>query len=244
MKPDSRFLKLLDSVDSTNNYAMGRVHEGMAKHGAGWLAREQTSGKGQRGNQWFSEPGKNIAMSIVIDPGTIVLSSGFHLSAAVSMACYEVFNKYAGSYTSIKWPNDIYWRDRKAGGILIENIYRGESWAWAIIGIGMNINQENFGEGVKNAVSLKQISKAEQNIVAIADELYELVMRKITEPFSDLLKQYNEHLFHKNENVRLKKENAVFGTTIKCVNEFGQLVTEDVMERAFDFGTVEWISER
>lgn len=222
---------------------MRHVHEGLAKHGMGWLAMDQTAGKGQRGNLWLSEPGKNIAMSVIVEPSELNMVSGFHLSTAVALACYELIESYAGIDTRVKWPNDIYWRDRKAGGILIENVYQGPKWKFAIAGMGLNINQQQFGYVARNPVSLKDICGEEFELIPLADELFQILMKKINEPFNDLLTRYNDHLFKKNERVRLKKDNAVFETTVKCVNEFGQLVTEDVMERAHDFGTIEWMVE-
>src|SRR5687767_15677062 len=69
------------------------------------------------------------------------ITKTFHLSVVISLACYDLFKKYAGDSTSIKWPNDLYWNDRKAGGILIENNFRGDAWCWSVAGIGININQ-------------------------------------------------------------------------------------------------------
>src|SRR3954470_11214345 len=90
----SRFFKILDKVDSTNNYAMAQVHAGLAKHGMACFAREQAAGKGQRGRQWDSEPGKNIALSLVLQPDLLKISQGFYLSATVALACYELLSKY------------------------------------------------------------------------------------------------------------------------------------------------------
>ncbi len=242
--PASRFFKILDSVDSTNNYAMAQVHAGMAKHGMAWFAREQAAGKGQRGRQWDSEPGKNIALSLILQPELMKLTQGFFLSSVVALACHDLFLKYAGDETSIKWPNDLYWRDRKAGGILIENVQQGNNWKYAIVGVGININQTKFGEDLKNPVSLKQITGKDHDAAKLAEELYDLLMERTaqmeTDSFEKTLKTYNQHLFGLNKSVRLKKDNAVFETVIKEVNDRGQLVTVDAMERVFDFGQVEW----
>ncbi len=242
--PASPFFKILDKVDSTNNYAMAQVHAGMAKHGMAWFAREQAAGKGQRGRDWDSEPGKNIALSLILQPELIKITQGFFLSATVAMACHDLFSKYAGDETRIKWPNDMYWRDRKAGGILIENVQQGTTWKYAIIGVGININQTKFGKNLKNPVSLKQITGKDHDAAAMGEELYELLMERTaamkTTSFEDTLKKYNHHLFGLNKTVQLKKDNAVFETVIKEVNAQGQLVTVDAIERRFNFGEVEW----
>ena len=242
--PASRFFKILDRVDSTNNYAMAQVHAGMAKHGMAWFAREQAAGKGQRGRQWDSEPGKNIALSLILQPELMKINQGFYLSATVALACNDLFSKYARDETSIKWPNDIYWRDRKAGGILIENVQQGSTWKYAIVGIGININQTLFSKYLKNPVSLKQITGKDHDAAKLGEELYDLLMERTaameTTSFENTLKTYNQHLFGLNKTVRLKKDNAVFETVIKEVNAQGQLVTVDAVERSFDFGQVEW----
>jgi BirA family biotin operon repressor/biotin-[acetyl-CoA-carboxylase] ligase len=149
---------VIPSIDSTNNYAMQMVHARLANHGDVWFALEQTSGKGQRGKSWQSSRGENILLSIVLQPLFLVPMRSFLLNAAITLGVYDFYNKYAGRETRIKWPNDIYWRDRKAGGILIENIIRLESWLFAVAGIGLNINQVNFGEHLQKATSLRQIT--------------------------------------------------------------------------------------
>ena len=242
--PASRFFKILHSVDSTNNYAMAQVHAGLARHGMAWFACEQTAGKGQRGNGWETEPGKNIALSLVLQPELTKITAGFHLGAIVALACHDLFSIYAGNETSIKWPNDLYWRDRKAGGILIETVYQGSTWKFAVVGIGININQTKFGEPLKHAVSLRQITGKEHDPAILGEELYDLLMKRVNAPgpasFENVLETYNRHLYGLNKTTRLKKDNAVFETVIKEVNHQGQLVTVDAVERCFDFGEVVW----
>ncbi|MEO5683451.1 MAG: biotin--[acetyl-CoA-carboxylase] ligase [Chitinophagaceae bacterium] len=115
-------LTILESVDSTNNYAMAMARTGLAKHGDAFFARVQINGKGQRGKTWLTEPGANIILTVVLRTAALKLEQQFQFSAAVALAVHDFFAGYAGDETSIKWPNDIYWRDRKAGGILIESV--------------------------------------------------------------------------------------------------------------------------
>lgn len=243
--PEDRFFKILDTVDSTNNYAMARVQAGMASHGMAWFTHEQTAGKGQRGKGWETQPGKNIAMSLVLQPDFLDARQQFYLSAAIALACFKFFLGYAGDETKIKWPNDLFWRDRKAGGVLIENVFHGKKWKWAIVGIGININQVSFDRAIKNPVSLKQITGKEFDAVALAKELYALLMKKIPElsakSFDKILEDYNTHLYKLNKNVLLKKEDSIFETVIKTVSAEGKLLTVDSTDREFDFGEVEWV---
>ncbi|HRI22981.1 MAG TPA: biotin--[acetyl-CoA-carboxylase] ligase, partial [Panacibacter sp.] len=126
----------INSIDSTNNYAVQQLQKGQAIHGTAYFAYEQTAGKGQRGRQWHTQPGENIALSVVLNTKWLQGPRQFGLSMSVAMAAYDLFLKYAVNDTFIKWPNDLYWRDRKAGGILIENMVHGKEWQWAVAGIG------------------------------------------------------------------------------------------------------------
>lgn len=237
------FFNILDTVDSTNIYAMKQIHAAMATHGMAWFAREQTAGKGQRGKSWKSEKDKNIALSLVVEPGRMQFNNQFQVSAAVALACFDFFSSYAGDETKIKWPNDLYWRDRKAGGILIENVVQGKNWKWAVVGIGININQTKYTTAIKNPVSLKQITGKDFDVIELAKILHGLLMKYITGLKKDdsIINAYNEHLYKLNHLVTLKKGNEIFDTVIKEVTATGRLVTVDAVERQFDFGEVEWL---
>ena len=240
---EGSFFTILNTVDSTNNYAMARIAEGLGKHGMVWFANEQTAGKGQRGKNWATEKGKNIAMSLVLQPEKLKISSQFHLSAVVALACFEFLSGYIDDETKIKWPNDLFWRDRKAGGILIENKLQGKTWKWAVVGIGININQAVFDESLTNAVSLRQITGKIFNAVDLAKELHALLIKQLAQQISmeKILQQYNQHLYKINELVTLRKSGIKFDTVIKEVSVQGKLVTVDAIEREFDFGEVEWV---
>jgi BirA family transcriptional regulator, biotin operon repressor / biotin---[acetyl-CoA-carboxylase] ligase len=241
----NKLFSILDSVQSTNNYAMGQVHAGLAKHGQAWYAHNQWGGKGQRGKQWKTTTGENVLLSVAIQPNSLFNGKSFLLSALVACICRACFAEIAGDDTKIKWPNDIYWRDRKAGGILIENIFKGKDWEWAIIGIGINVNQILFSEDISNATSLKIITEKENDPILLARKIQETLLEKLQQANANNVDGYlnnlNKYLYKKNETVHLKKYNAVFATKIIAVNEYGQLLTEDVIERKFEVGDVEWV---
>ncbi len=236
----------LESVDSTNNYAMAQAAAGMASHGTLFFAHEQWAGKGQRGRTWASAPGENIVLSAVLEPVALGSSQAFALSAAVALACHDLFSRYAGAATTrIKWPNDLYWGDRKAGGILIENSFRGERWVWSVAGMGININQVHFPEAARNPVSLRQITGQTFDVPGLARELGGCLDRRYDELESSgaagLIAGYNARLYKRNEAIRLKKDNAVFETVVTGVSAQGELMTRDVLERRWAFGEVEWV---
>jgi BirA family biotin operon repressor/biotin-[acetyl-CoA-carboxylase] ligase len=235
----------LSEVDSTNNYAMAMVQNADAQHGFTCFAHLQTAGKGQRGKTWTSNAGENVMMSVVLNTSLLQVSQQFQLNTAIALAVTDVFETFALSDTYVKWPNDIYWRDRKAGGILIENIIKGQEWQWAIAGIGININQTAFNLMQKTPVSLKQITGKTYDTINIA----KLICKKIEERFvmlidgkyDALLQLYNERLFKRNQQVKLKKEQVIFTCSIKEVTPFGELIVEGAMKDNFSFGEVEWL---
>ncbi len=235
----------LSETDSTNIYAMTHIQHNMATHGSVFFAHRQWAGKGQHGKNWVTEAGQNIILSAVIDPKPLILGQQFRLSVAVALACYDFFSRYAGDETSIKWPNDIYWRDRKAGGILIENQLRGQNWQWAVAGIGININQVLFNAALANPVSLKQITGKTFDPVQLAKELCTHMDTRLSElqngSFEILLATYNEHLFRKGEIIHLKKDNSRFYCTLSGVNEQGELLVENGPSDRFQFGEISWI---
>jgi BirA family biotin operon repressor/biotin-[acetyl-CoA-carboxylase] ligase len=164
----------------------------------------------------------------------------------VAVATHQFFSRYAGDQTKIKWPNDLYWQNGKAGGILIENIIgRSSKWKYAVAGIGININETKFPDHLPNPVSLKQITGKDQDVLNLAKELCrsidDLYKELMTDGIDRILKLYNEILYKKDERVKLKQGNRVFEVTIKAVSETGQLITRHAMEERFNFGEVEWL---
>ncbi len=239
---DTLFIEL-HQVESTNNYAMGLIHAGMAQHGTAVFAHEQTNGKGQRHKQWISAPGKNIIISIMIQPVGLKINQQFLLSMSVANAAQKFFNNYCEREVKIKWPNDIYWCDRKAGGILIENVIQGKEWKWAIIGIGLNINQVDFGSCTK-AVSLKQINGKEYDLLAMAKKLVQYIHAELKQLISDskeIAKHYHRHLYKSNEIVQLKTKDKEFEGIVKGVNENGMLIVHHhEKDEHFKAGEIEW----
>lgn len=243
------------SVDSTNNYALSLLkpsqlterQEITGHHGTAVFAHEQYAGKGQRGRDWQSQQGENIHLSVVLDPWKISLQQQFALIAMVALVVRDFFDRYAQSDISIKWPNDIYFRDRKAGGILIETIISGHEWKWAVAGIGLNINQTSFDDSIsKRAVSLKQITGKNFDCFELAQALRDdllLAYNNYNANAAEILADYNRYLYKKDEKVSLEKNGQVFEAIIKEVLPNGQLAVQTDMELRFDFGEVSWVNK-
>lgn len=129
----------LDTIDSTNSEALRRLPE--LPSGTVLAAREQTAGRGQRGNTWFSQPGKNLTFSLVLKNLPLTASQAIRLNFLFSVAVAD-FLQARGVEAAIKWPNDIYVGGRKICGMLIENtLGPGGKLAASVVGLGLNINQ-------------------------------------------------------------------------------------------------------
>ena len=242
----------LTEVDSTNIYAMNQVKTNMAGHGAAFLAQKQWAGKGQMGKVWEAESGQNILLSVVLDPKKLVFNGSELEPSIVSMliavGCFNFFITYAGDETRIKWPNDIYWRDRKAAGILIENSFRGPIWQWSVAGMGVNINQTEFGTGLQKAVSLKQMTGKTFQVPALAKELcnhIEAALQMVVDKGpGTLLELYNNALYKKEEQVQLDIEGKKITATICRVLSNGHLEieTENGSKQSHALGAIKWLS--
>src|SRR5262249_21514599 len=135
-------------------------------------------------------------------------------------------------------------RDRKAGGILIENIFQGNEWRFAVIGIGININQTKFPENLGNPVSLKQITGKSFDVLELANGLCGALNQRwelLQSGKSAILHQYEELLYRRNEKIRFRRDNKVFEAIVRGVQADGKLCVNHGVDLVFDFGEVEWI---
>ena len=198
---DPSLLIHIPETDSTNNYLSKLSDKETVPEFTVVQSDFQTAGKGQRGNSWETEKGKNLLFSVILYPTFLEARQQFILSQLVSLSIKEELDQWTEDI-SIKWPNDIYWKDKKICGILIENDLTGTHIARSILGIGININQKTFISDAPNPISLKQITGQEYDTASIL----KAVMQRIKSYYS-LLKQgditpiiqrYQNALFRKN----------------------------------------------
>jgi BirA family biotin operon repressor/biotin-[acetyl-CoA-carboxylase] ligase len=217
----------LNEIDSTNNYANKLILSDTAEEGTVVLARYQACGKGQMGNSWESEVGKNLLMSIIKYPKFLPASDQFLISKVVSLAITDLLQDEIDN-CSIKWPNDIYIGDKKLAGILIENSVKGSNLFSSIIGIGLNVNQEAFISDAPNPVSLKQITGKSFDTIEVMENL----IKKLDYWYNELENQsvskidkiYFSRLFRKNKwNLFSEPEEKAFEAQIIGIGKFGQL---------------------
>ena len=235
--------EILPTVDSSNNYAMQQIHDGTAVHGNVYMALQQTSGKGQRNKVWHTGINNNLALSIVVQPRHLALQQQFLLTCFVSVTLATYLQQY-NSNICIKWPNDIYINNRKLAGILIENTIRGTTWNYAVIGMGVNVNEEKFSEALPNAIALNAVANTSidiyemaKNIVALMEQNWQTFVANPTY----YLEQYNTMLYKKNEPVKLVYNGATINTTVNSVTPNGVLHCGTAKEYAFNHGEVEWV---
>lgn len=203
----------------------------------------QTAGKGQTGNTWESEKGKNLLFSTVLYPSQIAIEEQFIVSQLVSVAIKQTLDKYADGF-SIKWPNDIYWNDKKIAGILIENSLQAGKIKWMIIGVGLNVNQEVFVSNAPNPVSLKQITGKRQARKGILNEIckkIELLYKKLD--YLAIRTAYIESLYRKNGFYPFRADSETFDARISQIHPDGQmeLETKSGEIRGFYFKEVEYV---
>ena len=127
----------------------------------------QTAGRGQKGNSWESEDGKNLTFSMLLKRPAVKARDQFCLSEAAAIAVVEALTAEAGDTFTVKWPNDVYWQDKKICGMLLENSLDGANIAHCIVGIGINVNQERFLSDAPNPVSLTGITGRQHDLMAL-----------------------------------------------------------------------------
>ena len=203
----------------------------------------QTAGKGQTGNSWESAKGKNLLFSTVIYPPHIAIENQFIVSQMISIAIKQTLDEYADGF-SVKWPNDIYWNDKKIAGILIENSLQAGKIKWMIIGVGLNVNQEVFKSDAPNPVSLKQITGKRQNRKKIIDTILskmDILYKNIN--YSSVRAVYSESLYRKNGFYTFRADGETFDACISQVYPDGQLELETKSGeiRRFYFKEVEYV---
>lgn len=218
-----------DTLTSTNTEASRIASE--LSHGDTIVAYEQTSGRGQRGNSWESEPGKNLTFSLFLRPDKIEASKSFLLSMAVSVGIVNALKRFLPDENiEIKWPNDIYLNDRKLAGILIENTFVGSFISQSIVGIGLNVNQKKFVSDAPNPVSMSQIMDKEFDKEIILKTVVESIILNlglVGEP-KKLQDYYHSSLWRREgEYLWCEPEGHPFKASIIEVKPSGHLVLEN-----------------
>ena len=234
-----------DEIDSTNSFLHG-YHEGDDVETVVAVAEYQTAGRGQGTNHWESERGKNLTMSVRVAPKGVKATEQYVLSMCMALAVKDALLEYSEGMT-VKWPNDIYWNDKKISGTLIETTLVGSDVKTCIFGTGININQTEFLSDAPNPVSIKQIVGHEVD----REELLKKVMRNLEKylkiVYSGERKKihdaYMNCLYRKEGVHKYRDNNGTFEASIERVEDSGHLVlrSTDGRERRYGFKEVAFV---
>jgi BirA family biotin operon repressor/biotin-[acetyl-CoA-carboxylase] ligase len=232
----------LQEVDSTNTFALGLVRSAEAPEGTVVSARIQNMGRGQRGNSWFSEPGKNITCSIILRPAFLDPSRQFDLIRAVALGVSDLLMNLLPDFkVQIKWPNDILVDGKKICGILIENSLNGNQLSASVVGIGINLNQSEFSLDTPHVVSFYCLTKKTLDPESVMQEMFGCVEARYLQlrngPVTRVRDDYESRLFRKGVLARYTDFKTIFNATLEFVSPDGFLVLVDEFgqERRFGF---------
>ena len=223
----------IKSTNSTNSLMKEMLAKGEWPEGEYFLyAGYQTAGRGQTGNSWESEADKNLLCSILLPPDKDL----YFLNIAVGVAILRVI----GEDFTIKWPNDIYYGDKKVAGILVENAILGNEVKYSIAGIGLNVNQTTFVSDAPNPISLKQITGKEYDIDALMQKVYAMVQETLNE---DVWEEYKNHLYRRDGFWKYEDQNGIFEARIIDVLPTGEIVLCDRngQNRTYGFKQIKYI---
>ena len=234
----------LKEVDSTNNYLKELASKSKPlPEGTVIMAENQYAGRGQHQNGWFAEPGKNLTFSILLKPAFLEVAKQFDLVRAVSLGVFDAFEPVLGNQLKIKWPNDIYYGEKKLGGMLIENMIQGGQIKNAIVGIGLNINQENFPDWVPNPVSVKQILHTDYHLQTLLAEICSRVegwyLKLKAGKVDEIRNVYLSRLYWLNEPHTFKVKDNIFAGAIRNVRDNGLLMVENNNNEQLEFSLKE-----
>ncbi|MGL5894398.1 MAG: biotin--[acetyl-CoA-carboxylase] ligase [Bacteroidales bacterium] len=237
----------IKETDSTNKEIQKLNSKGKLQEGSVLWCDIQTNGRGQQGNSWESEPYKNLTFSILLYPEFLSLTEHFLLSEMIALSIVEELEQYSDGF-SVKWPNDIYWNDKKIAGILIENDLIDGTIQSSIIGVGLNLNQKDFISNAPNPISLTRITgetyDREEFLKMLMSRVYRYYLSLISEGGVELSSKYFSKLYRSTGYHKYRDLQGVeFSAEIVEVKPSGHIVLRDSNndKRSFLFKEVEFI---
>lgn len=237
----------LEEIDSTNRYLKNYREEGDEEMIFA-VADYQAAGKGQGTHTWESEKGKNLLFSIKVYPHWIPVRRQFVLSMAGALAVKDALDSYVENIT-LKWPNDVYWNDKKISGTLIENTIDSKGIKSCVFGIGLNVNQLVFHSDAPNPVSLAQILGHEvdrdevlKKILDGFEKYYELLRRA---DYMDVSGIYHLSLYRRKGFHPYRDADGEFEGALVEVEDDGRLILHDRQGRirSYAFGEISIVRE-
>lgn len=233
-----------DELESTNDFASTLVFEDDS-HGKVIAARYQSKGRGQRGTSWEGDKDKSLLFSVILHPTYLKVKQQFLLSMAVALSICDVLDEIVGR-VFIKWPNDIFIGTKKGAGILIEHSFSSEFLDTTIVGVGINVNQQQFTQEAPNATSLFLETGEMLDIEPFLNQIcaaLELRMQQLRETPTTIKPDYLKRLFRRDEFYRYRASNEEFVAKIVGVKDSGELLlkTEKGEQLEFFFKEIEYV---
>jgi BirA family transcriptional regulator, biotin operon repressor / biotin---[acetyl-CoA-carboxylase] ligase len=223
-------LNFFKDLTSTNVLAKEKLDKSDPQEGSVIYTDYQTSGKGQAGNRWESQAGKNLLFSTILYPESVEPQDQFLISMTISLGIHDFISRYSGN-CKIKWPNDIYVVNDKIAGILIENEISGRIIKSTIAGIGININQEEFPQWISNPVSLKKITGVDSDrklcLTQVLSDLDARYKQLLYGSRKDLKDEYISRLYRFSEWHPFRSSEKEFYGRIEGVSESGMIRIEN-----------------
>ncbi|MBR5603924.1 MAG: biotin--[Bacteroidales bacterium] len=219
------------NIDSTNKYLQNLLEDGADIIDNIVVADFQSLGKGQGKNVWESESGKNLLFSLALDMSCLKAENQFLLTKMVSVAMIDVLKKYLPEESLfIKWPNDIYFNNKKIAGILIKNEIKGMMLGTSIIGIGLNVNQTSFDVSLPNPISMKMITGEDYDLESILNDICFELKANIQHPTS-ISPIYTNRLYRYRQWATYQHQGSVKEMMIIGYDQFGRLVLKEKNDR-------------
>jgi BirA family transcriptional regulator, biotin operon repressor / biotin---[acetyl-CoA-carboxylase] ligase len=227
-----------ENLSSTNTYAAVLYKSEPVQEGTIVYTNFQTAGRGQGGNSWESENGKNLLFSVMLYPLMIKPTDQFIISKSISLGICDFLRQHTDN-VSIKWPNDIYVNNDKIAGILIEASIIRNAIESVIAGIGLNINQKIFRSGAPNPVSLGMITGINYNIEECLKNLAYNLDRRYKQllqgKISEIDSEYIKYMYRFEQWCEYSDSNGLFEGRIIAVNANGRLQIEDRRGRIYEY---------
>jgi BirA family transcriptional regulator, biotin operon repressor / biotin---[acetyl-CoA-carboxylase] ligase len=238
-------LVFVPECHSTNTLALQLSQQPGFADGSVVVTSNQTAGRGQRGNIWVVQPGVNLTFSIILKPSFLTVKEQFWLTIITSLAVQDFVQSKVADPAFIKWPNDILVRDKKICGILIENQIHASQIQSSVIGIGLNVNQADFG--FHNATSLKMLTLQETDLNDALHLLLQFLEARYVQlkqqQFRILRQQYLSALYWKGEQHLFSVGGTTFAGVIDGIDEHGKLnVKTDNEIRSFEVKELVYLS--
>ena len=222
-----QIIQYLPSCQSTNDEAAALIAHLDPNEGLLVITDNQTAGRGQRGNQWEAKSGENLTFSLILKPSFLVATDQFWLNMAISLGIYDALQPLVGHSLRIKWPNDVYAGDQKLGGILIENTLQGYTIAWSVVGMGLNVNQTEFGYGTATSLQKESPLPNAYDLPGLLSRLCETLEQRYLQLRSgqrDTLKiNYLQTLYRYQEEHGFESEGMYFRGIICGIDANGRL---------------------